>query len=131
MEPLIIDTCVFRDSSFIYGLKNYHGRKCISPITYIEMQVYLMGRRKKLQFHFDKILDSSNIEILTLRKEEAIAAAEIGIRNGEFNRNSRDYMIAAHAYIAPWIVITHNKRDFAHLGDRVLDPDEFKKSKNI
>ncbi len=131
LEPLIIDTCVFRDSSFIQKLKNYHGRKCISPITYVEMQIFLIGKKKKEQFYFDDLLKRAKIEIMTLRKEEAVAATVIGIGNGEFNKNSRDYMIASHAYTAPWIVITYNKRDFIYLGERVLNPDEFKKSKNI
>ena len=126
---MIIDTCAFRDGAFIEALKRYHGRKCISPVTYTEMQVYLMGKKDKPQDYFDNILRKSNIEIVILRKKEAIAAVEIAIGKGEYNRNSRDYMIAAHAFTAPWLVITYNKRDFDYPGERVYEPGEFKKLK--
>ena len=68
------------------------------------------------------------IEIEWFRQIEAQKAADIGVNTGDFSENARDYMIGAHAYIAPWILITYNKRDFSFLGDRVKEPYEFMNS---
>ena len=128
---MIIDTCVFRDGAFIEAIKEYHGTKCISSITYTEMQVYLMGKKNKPSNYFDNILRKVNIDISTFTKHEALSAAKIGIVMEEFKKNSRDYMIAAHAIMAPWIVITYNKKDFTYLRERVYDPEEFRRAKNL
>ena len=58
------------------------------------------------------------------RKKEAIRTIEIALETGDFKRNARDYMIAAHASIPPWVVVTNNIKDFSFLGDRAKTPQQ-------
>lgn len=131
LEPLVIDTCSFRDAAFIASLRNYHGNKYISSITYAEMQVYLIGMKGKDPDFFDRLLRKSNIQIEWFRRDNALDSAFLGAQFGDFNKRARDYMIASHAYNPPWIVVTYNKKDFDFLTGRVFDPDEFKRIKGI
>lgn len=123
--PIVIDTCSFRDSNFVRKLATFHGRKVISTIAYSEMQVYLMYRKKKDSSYFDKILNNANIEIQDFSRENGLQTAIFGKDMGNFSKLFRDYAIASHAYLPPWIVVTNNKRDFEFMGERVMSPNEF------
>lgn len=122
--PLVLDTCAFRDRSFWPWLKSYHGRKVLPSIAYTEISVYFVGSRNKTQGEVDHWLKGLGITIDWYRHTEAMRAVEISISMGDFSRNWRDYMIASHAFYAPWIVVTNNVKDFACLGDRVWTPSD-------
>jgi hypothetical protein len=92
--PIILDTCAFRGIGFIKRLKSFHGRKIISVVTYSEMQIHLMYKKGKKLTYFD--------DLLKLVKT-----------------NFRDYLIASHAFLPPWLVITHNLKDFEYLEGRI------------
>ena len=124
--PIVIDSNVFRDLSFINWLRSYHSRKVIPAIAYTEVLVYVTSVRGKTAGSFDALLRTAGIEIEWYRKEQARSAARFGADGGDFSQNARDYMIAAHASLAPWVVITNNIQDFSFLGDRVKTPYEFK-----
>lgn len=74
------------------------------------------------------MLNSLGITIEWFRHAEAKRAVEISLSNGNFSRNWRDYMIASHAYIAPWTAVTKNVKDFEWLGNRVKTPDEVRRA---
>ena len=124
--PIVIDTCSFRDRDFIRGLPSYHGRKVISSITYAEMQVFLIFQKKKEESYFDGILIDAGVEIQNYSKNHGLITANFGGNMGEFSNMFRDYAIASHAFLPPWIVVTNNKKDFEFLSDRVLSPSEFR-----
>lgn len=126
LPPIVIDTCVFRDPGFIEWLKTYHNKKVISSVTYMEMQTFWIGKKNKDFRFFDRLLRLAGIEIQCYNKEQALATAEHRIRSNFNVKDMRDAMIASHASIAPWIVVTFNVKDFSFLGDRVLDPYKFK-----
>ncbi|MHB1709630.1 MAG: PIN domain-containing protein [Thermoplasmataceae archaeon] len=123
--PIVIDTCSFRDRNFIKTLGNYHGKKIISAITYSEMQIYLISKKKKEPSYFDRLLRGAGIEVEDYSKENGLQTALYGVDMGDFSRLFRDYSIASHAHIAPWIVVTYNVKDFSFLNDRVLTPQDF------
>jgi len=123
--PIVIDTCSFRDGSFVRSLENYHGKKIISAITYSEMQIYLISTKNKESTYFDSLLHGAGIEVGNYSKANGLITAFYGVDMGEFSRLFRDYAIASHAAIAPWIVVTNNVKDFAFLNDRVMTPQNF------
>lgn len=122
--PLVLDTCALTDRSFWPWLKKYHGRKVLPSIAYTEISVYFVGSRNKTQEQVDSMLNGLGITVEWYRHVDARRAVEISLSNGDFSRNWRDYMIASHAYIAPWIVVTKNVKDFEWLGNRVKTPGE-------
>lgn len=123
--PIVIDTCSFRDSNFIRKLASFHGRKVISTIAYSEMQVYLMLEKKKDSIYFDNMLKDADIEIQNFSKDNGLQTAIFGRDMGGFSKLFRDYAIASHAFLPPWIVVTYNKKDFDFMTERVMSPDEF------
>ncbi|MHB8360946.1 MAG: PIN domain-containing protein [Thermoplasmataceae archaeon] len=125
--PIVIDTCFFRDKAFIEYLSRYHEKKIISAITYSEMQIFLISKKRKESPYFDKMLYGAGIEVENYSKENGLTTALFGAEMGEFSRLFRDYSIASHAHIAPWIVVTYNIEDFAFLYDRVMNPQDFLK----
>ncbi len=124
--PIVIDTCSFRDKDFIKRLSSYHSRKVISTITYAEMQFYLLNEKGKTSNYFDNILRIGGIEIEDYSKRHGLTTAQFGMDMGDFSKLFRDYAIASHAYISPWIVVTNNKKDFIFLNERVMSPFEFR-----
>jgi predicted nucleic acid-binding protein len=126
--PIVIDTCSFRDKDFIKRLSSYHGRKIISTITYAEMQFFLLFVKGKDSTYFDKILSMGGIEIEAYSKGQGLTTAKFGMDMGDFSKSFRDYAIASHASIPPWIVVTSNKKDFEFLNGRVMSPSEFRSS---
>lgn len=66
---------------------------------------------------------SMGVEVEWYRQTDARMAAEWAVAFGE-SENLRDYMIASHAVIAPWTVVTNNTRHFSFLGDRVRTTQE-------
>jgi len=111
-----------RDTDLRYWLPKYHGRKILPAVAYTELSVYLIGVKKKTQEEVDRLLRSMGIEVEWFRHDEARKAAEIGVLCGNFKEKARDYMIGAHAYTAPRVVITNDVTHFAFLGDRVKTP---------
>ena len=99
----------------------------IPAIAYTEVLVYVTGVKGKSAGSFDALLRTAGIEIGWYGKEQARAAARFGTDCGDFSQNARDYMIAAQAILAPWVVITNNTKDFNFLGDRVKTPYDFKR----
>ncbi|MEM0138795.1 MAG: hypothetical protein QW100_03610 [Thermoplasmatales archaeon] len=89
------------------------------------MQIFLIYIKNRDPSHFDNLLREVNIEVEWYRKEHAMHTAEFGYEAGDFSSNFRDYMIASHAYLPPWIVVTNNTKDFAFLRERVRTPQDF------
>ena len=125
--PIVIDTCSFRDRDFVAGLAFYHGRKIISSITYAEMQLFFIYKKHRDSSHFDNILHDAGIEVQNYSKGNGLVTANFGGNMGSFSKQFRDYAIASHAHLPPWIVITNNIKDFAFLAERVMEPAEFRR----
>ena len=113
-------------TEFRNPLYGYHGRKIISSITYAEMQVFLIFEKKKDESFFDGILNEAGVEIQNYSKSHGLITANFGGNMGEFSNMFRDYAIASHAFLPPWLVVTYNKKDFAFLMERVVSPTEFR-----
>lgn len=126
-DPIVLDTNVFDDKSFLAKLKTYHGAKIIPAIVYTEICVHYYNKGKSHE-NIDRLLRRLKIEYEWFRREQAREAAELGSCYGDFKKNARDYIIASHAYTAPRKLITFNTKHFQFLEDRVLEPYEFLKS---
>lgn len=125
---LVLDTCAMRDTGFWKWLKRYNGRKVLPVVAYTELSVYFVGKRGKTQDEVDSLLHSLGIEIDWFRHDKARTAVRISVNMGDFHENWRDYMIASHAFTAPWTVVTNNVDDFAFLMPRVKTPYEIQNS---
>jgi len=123
---LVLDTCAISDGAFLHWLGSYWGRKILPVIAYTEHCVHLLSRGKSIG-QFDALLRKLNIEIDWFTPNYGRYAAEIGVKMGDFKDNARDYMIAAHAYMPPRILITYNIKDFTFLDKRIMEPDECQK----
>jgi len=121
-EPLILDTCVFSDRSFLYKLKKYHGRKIIPAVAFCELYYHSLCKGKEDAIM--KLFSKLDIEIEEFDARRARNAALYSKGYGKFDKNFRDYMIGSHAYPPPRKMITDNKKDFEFLEDRVLSPNE-------
>lgn len=90
------------------------------------MQVFLIYQKHRDESYFDHILNEAGVEIQNYSRSHGLITANFGGNMGEFSRMFRDYAIASHAFLPPWIVITNNKKDFEFLNERVLSPTEFR-----
>jgi hypothetical protein len=127
-DPLILDTCVFRDGSFLKKLEKYHGKKILPAVAYAEVCLYLIGKRHKKPAEVDYYINKLGIEVEWLTKTRAQYAALYGIKGEDFKDNNRDYLIGAHAYPPPRTMITYNKKDFWFIKRNFLyDSDEILK----
>lgn len=117
-DPIILDTCVFFDRSFINGLKKYHGRIIVPAVAYCEL-LYSCNVKNK---NIDKLFGALSIEIEEFDARKAALAVKLSEGWGKWKENCKDYMIGAHANPAPRKLITFNVNDFEFLGDRVIEP---------
>lgn len=125
--PLVLDTNSLQDRDFRFWLENYHGRKVIPAVAYTELCVYFIRRKNKTTEDVDILLRKMSVEVDWYRHGQAKKAAEMGAR-GDFSSKARDFMIAAHAYTAPWILVTYNVDDFDYLERRVMTPKDVMRS---
>jgi len=119
--PLVLDTCSLIDKDFRYWLRSYHDRKVLPSVVYLELSLYFRFKNKP-QTYVDQLIRTLGASIEWFRKKEAQRTIEIALETGDFKKNARDYMIAAHADIPPWIVVTDDVDHFSFLGDRVKTP---------
>lgn len=127
--PLLIDTCALKDD-FMRWLKDYNGKKRISPVVYMEFCMYIIEKKGKTIQHVDRLLKIADISVDTFDKKNAAFAVDFML--GRDVRRCRecdkmdwnDCMIAAHAPIAPTLLVTENVHDFPDLGGRVRTPSE-------
>jgi len=121
-DPIILDTCVFSDKSFLYKLEKYHGDKIIPAVAFCELYYHYLCTGKE-----DFILKLFSKLDIVIEEFDAVRAKNAALYSegyGKFEENFRDYMIGSHAYPPPRKMITDNKKDFEFLKDRVLSPDE-------
>jgi len=123
-DPLVLDSSVFKFTDFIQWLRRHHGRKILPVVAYTEISVWYVSIKGKDQSYVDDIISRARIELEWYTPHIAWRAVEFASASGDFSDHARDYMIAAHAYTAPRMIVTENKKDFAFLGDRVCSPDE-------
>lgn len=93
-------------------------------VAHAELSVYFTGTKGKSQEEVDFMLRTMGIEVEWFRHLESCRTAEIAVQRGDFSLKSRDYMIAAHAYLPPWVIATYNVKDFDFLANRVKTPTE-------
>jgi predicted nucleic acid-binding protein len=122
--PLIIDTSALRDAGFWKWLRNYHGRKVLPAVAYAELSVYLVNIKHRTQDQVDELLGSMDMEIGWYRADEARRTVEIAGMTRDFTEKARDHMIASHAFLPPWVVVTYNIKDFKFLNDRAMTPPD-------
>lgn len=125
--PLVIDTCAFLDKDFVFWLQKYHGWKILPAVAYTEVLYGLMNRGKSPEY-LAKVLRSAGVDIEPFSPDLAVRAVYLAEGGNNFKKNARDYMIAAHAYTAPRIVVTNNLDDFSCLRDRVMNPRQVMKT---
>ena len=124
-KPLVLDTNVLLDKTFLKWLEGYHDRKILPAIAYAEIAFAFLkkyGSTEKL----DRLLNWPDIRVARMDYREARLTAEIAYRvqNTDWRKQFRDYSIAAYAFEAPTVLVTRDKRNFAFLGPRVRDPYE-------
>jgi hypothetical protein len=128
-DPVVLDSSVFKFGDFLYWLSGYHGDKILPAVAYTEISIWLAVKKGRSRESIHQLLRRSDITIEYYTPQIAWNAVLFGKEFGDFPDHARDYMIAAHAYTAPRMVITENKRDFIFLSPRVMDPYEFMESK--
>ena len=111
-DPLVLDTCSFSDKSFLNLLKIYHGDKFLPSVAYAELVVDYYFNKNKNPDHVDKLLRKLNIEVEWLDASKAKNAVLCCQDKQDFKDHIRDYLIGAHAFPAPRIMITNNIKDF-------------------
>lgn len=128
-DPLVIDTCALRHKDFLAWLVHYRGRKILPSIAYCEFCFYMIVIRNKSIGDANFILKCSGIEVEDFTKNlgSLVAYHCREMEDPDFRENWRDFMIGAHASIAPIKLITDNIEDFSFLGDRVFEPHDFMK----
>lgn len=126
-DPIVIDTNALEDRDFRYWLVSYRGRKILPMVCFVEFAVFLRSRGRSLG-KIKGLIRSFGAEIEPFSQKHAQVAVETAILAGDFRKNWRDYMIAAHAHTAPLKLITYNTKDFQFLGRRVLTPQQARKN---
>lgn len=131
-DPLVIDTCALRHKDFLSWLVHYRGRKILPAVAYCEFCFHMVVLRRKTINDANYILRCSGIEVEDFTKNlgSNVAFNCRGMDEPDFRRDWRDYMIGAHASIAPLKLITDNIDHFTFLGDRVFEPHAFMKKEH-
>ncbi|RLF66602.1 MAG: hypothetical protein DRN57_06825 [Thermoplasmata archaeon] len=128
-DPIYIDTNCFNDLDFIRWLKDYHGRKSISVITYAELLYHFVYNKGKKKEHLKELLHRSQIKIENLRSievDESIGFLELCKGKVPWKNNFQDYLIAGHIHNRPTKLITSDKKGFGYLqNDCIVDMYEF------
>lgn len=122
--PIVLDTCVFRNSHFIDRLAKYRPDKFLPPVAFSELSIHYYNKGWEIQDLWQLVRDAG-IELVQMGPHEAALAGRLGHEHGDWPRRWRDYMIAAHAYEGSVCLVTHNTKDFAYLGNKVFDPGRF------
>ena len=129
-DPIFIDTCCFSDSSFISWLKDYHGRKMISVITYAELCYHFIFNRHKNIKDLRSILKRSMISIVNVDPDSVNNSMEFVRMNGKeqlWTKHPMDYLISGHIKCHPTKLITENVKHFSFLGKNVMNMYDFKR----
>lgn len=124
--PLVLDTCAVSERSFIEWLGQYRERKIIPAMAYKEQCTHLLNRNKDIN-SFNYLLKRLNIEIESFDQRYAIYMAQIEQKFKPADNNSNDFIIGAHAYMPPRILVTYNVKHFPFLEGRVIEPDILQK----
>jgi len=123
-DPIVLDTCVFRDKSFLKWVGRYHGRKIVPTFVYAETAIHYLNRGKRIE-DLDFLLRKLKIEVESHEPKHARYTANLGFDFKDFSENARDYLISGHAYLPPCHLITNNVKDFFFLENRVHEPYDF------
>jgi predicted nucleic acid-binding protein len=124
-RPLVLDTNVLLDKTFLKWLEGYHDRKILPAIAYAEI-AYAFLRKYDSTEKLDRLLRWPDIRVERMDYRQARFTAEIAYRveKPDWRRQFRDYSIAAYAFEAPTVLVRGDKRNFAFLEPRVRDPYE-------
>jgi len=123
-EPLVLDTNALNSKDLMYWLRSYRGKVILPIIAYCEFCYYQIVLKRKTINQIDALLRTSNIEIRNMSKSDVSCVIDIcqDIKEPEFKKNWRDYMIGAFAHLPPHRLNTENVDDFEFLGNHVIDP---------
>ncbi|MCL2142915.1 MAG: PIN domain-containing protein [Methanomassiliicoccaceae archaeon] len=127
--PLLMDTCAL-SKDFLKWLRTYNPAKSISSVTYMEYCIYMVGTKNMSVEEVSSILRHAGISIQPFGKHQAEYASEFMTRRtiercrtcNKIDWN--DCMVAAHAPIAPTVIVTENVKDFPYLDGRVITPND-------
>jgi predicted nucleic acid-binding protein len=120
-----MDTCAL-SKDFIKWLRTYNAAKSISSVTYMEYCIHMVGAKGLAAEDVGKILRHAGISIQPFGKSQAEYASEFMAQRtmGRCKACNKidwnDCMVAAHAPIAPTVLITENVNDFPYLDGRVM-----------
>lgn len=116
-DPLILDTDVFSNRDFLEELKTYHGEKIIPSVAYAELSVHYIFNKNKSAEEVRDFLRKFHITIENLDARVVNNGVLCCQDANDFKTHSRDYLIGAHAYPNPRIMITNNLAHFKFLDD--------------
>lgn len=124
--PIVLDTNVLEDRTFIYWLRKYRGEKILPAVAYSECAIHAVRKRRGLE-KLNGLLRATGIIVEPMEKCHGDWAAYFcDEEDGKWKKRWRDYMIASHATCAPRVIITKDIEDFKPiLGDRSMNPYEF------
>jgi tRNA(fMet)-specific endonuclease VapC len=119
---LTLDTNVFNNEKFCNWLLQSKEEKHLPAIVYME---YLHHHLKKgnTPSMVNEFLDQMNINIAPFGKNEAIKAAKSSIKDWEFIKNTREYVIGSTAIILNTKLVTNDIKNFKWL-DNIITPEE-------
>ena len=132
--PLLIDTCALKQTDFLQWLKGYSSAKIMPSVAYMEYCIFMVETKKRPIEYVGGVLRSIGVSVQPFDKSKAEYAAEFMTERtrrrcrecGKMDWN--DCMIAAHAPIAPTVLVTENVKDFPYLGGRVMSPRDAMKT---
>ena len=119
-DPLVLDTCAMYDRDLVFKLGKYHGGKILPAVAYMEYAHHMIMDKGKSPESISRTLKIAGIEIEQFNSVMALNTVRLAEGNiPDFKENVRDYMIAAHAFTAPRIIVTNNVDHFSYIRDRV------------
>ncbi len=133
---LLVDTCALANKDFLKWLRDYHGEKRISAISYMEYVTFLMD----LGFDESKIdghMNDLKLRVESFDKKDAMYAAMMMHERDISKRrctechqiNWNDTMIASQGSNYSCIIITENVKDYPQSDSlQVMTPEEIMKS---
>jgi len=119
---LALDINVFNNEKFCNWLLKSKEEKHIPAIVYME---YLQHHLKKgnTPSMVNEFLEQMNINIVPFGKNEAIKAAKSSIKDWEFTKNTREYVIGSTAIILNAKLVTNDIKNFKWL-DNIITPEQ-------
>lgn len=122
-RALVFDTNAISHRGFLHEIRSFPGEKILPAVAYAELGVAFetRGRLARLK----GALQQAGIEVEWFRASEAERAARSGALVGDFRKNARDHMIAAH--LSPGrTLVTENLADYSFVDNKCTPAEALK-----